>query len=376
MKVAFDSQIFLQQRYGGISRYFCELATATHKQQDIQIKIFAPMYINAYLPVLDRHLLTGYPITSWTRFTKIQASAAKWYESMSMRLYQPQIIHETYYAPCPPHLPSALRILTIYDMIHELMPESFPKDDSTARDKAAAAARADHVICISESTRRDAIRLLGLSPDKISVTHLSASVLAPNADLALGADTGTTHHPKPYMLYVGLRGGYKNFQGLLEAYAASPLLQTVDLVCFGGSPFSSKELASFEHRGLSLSSLRQVSGDDAALAVYYRHAVVFVYPSRYEGFGIPPLEAMAQQCPVACSNTSSIPEVVGDAGEYFDPSDPHSIRLALEHLIQHPERRAELVHKGRQRAATFSWQRCARETIDIYKMALGVQLDP
>ena len=92
-----------------------------------------------------------------------------------------------------------------------------------------------------------------------------------------------------------------------------------------------------------------------------------VYPSKYEGFGIPPLEAMSLDCPVICSNTSSIPEVVGDAGEYFDPYDVDSIMSSIERVLQSSVRRAELVLLGRERCKRFSWKRCAQETLAVYR---------
>src|SRR5439155_12052756 len=104
---------------------------------------------------------------------------------------------------------------------------------------------------------------------------------------------------------------------------------------------------------------------DEMLALLYRNAAAFVYPSLYEGFGIPPLEAMSVSCPVIASKTSSIPEVVGDAGEYFDPGNMESIRSAIESVLESPTRRDELVMKGRARCAQFSWARCAGETLTI-----------
>ena len=110
-----------------------------------------------------------------------------------------------------------------------------------------------------------------------------------------------------------------------------------------------------------------LGGGDDRLATLYRGASAFIYPSKYEGFGIPPLEAMHLECPVICSMTSSIPEVVGEAGEYFDPDDAESIRHAIERVLQSSDRRSELIALGRSRCNLFSWERCARETLDVYK---------
>ena len=111
----------------------------------------------------------------------------------------------------------------------------------------------------------------------------------------------------------------------------------------------------------------QTAGDDHLLAELYKHASAFIFPSLYEGFGIPPLEAMSYNCPVVCSNTSSISEVVGDAGEYFDPSDMDSMRVAIERVITSDSHKKILIDKGHKRLERFSWDRCAIETLNIYR---------
>jgi glycosyltransferase involved in cell wall biosynthesis len=106
------------------------------------------------------------------------------------------------------------------------------------------------------------------------------------------------------------------------------------------------------------------------LAELYKHARVFVYPSLYEGFGIPPLEAMAYDCPVVCSNVSSIPEVVGDAGQYFDPTSTGEIMAAIERTATEPTLRNTLIEAGRKRIQKFSWEQCATETLAVYRKLL------
>jgi glycosyltransferase involved in cell wall biosynthesis len=109
-----------------------------------------------------------------------------------------------------------------------------------------------------------------------------------------------------------------------------------------------------------------MSGTDDVLVGLYGSAGAFVYPSLYEGFGIPLLEAMSLGCPVVCSNTSSLPEVVGDAAELFDPYDESAMRDAIERVVSNPEYATSLIEKGRRRASLFSWEKCARETFNIY----------
>ena len=369
----FDSQIFSAQEYGGISRYFCEITKSLTAEKKVSARILAPLYINAYVAKLSQHLVVGFSCPNFLR-----AIQSKWVKifrrvlglgicDLATRIYRPDIIHETYYSPVRFGYGRAKRVLTIYDMIHEKFADQFSPSDHTARYKAIAARRADHVICISESTRNDAINLLNLDPSKVSVTYLGFSALgeAPTNPVAMDGVT------KPYILFVGNRSGYKNFTALLNAYAESNLLRsTFQLVCFGGGHFSEHEQIEMADLGLKNQGVLHFYGDDQRLSQFYRQAQAFIYPSLYEGFGIPPLEAMANQCPVICSNTSSIPEVVADAGEYFNPYDTHSLQEAIERVVFSPLRMDELRKAGQERLKYFSWDRCAQETLNIYQELL------
>lgn len=179
-------------------------------------------------------------------------------------------------------------------------------------------------------------------------------------------------HGRPYILYVGHRDGYKNFHTALLAYATSTRLATeFDLVAFGGPAFSTDEQAMIASLSLRPSSVVRLGGSDTELARAYRHARALVYPSRYEGFGIPPLEAMSCGCVVACSNASSIPEVVGDAALSFDPNDIDAARQALEESCFSEDTRARLLARGAIRVRELTWDRCARETIAAYRKVIS-----
>ncbi len=374
MKIAYDPQIFCAQTYGGISRYFCEIASRIAREPDVQVSIVAPMHVNAYLSHVPRGIVSGFRAPEADRFKThgganyprlVLRGLGLLMGDLMLRGMKPDIVHETYFSPYLLGGSRPRRVLTIYDMIHEKFSKSFPNADKTARYKAQAAARADHVICISESTRNDAIDILGLHPDKTSVTYLGFDLMT-----ADGESVGYKGLPMnaPFLLYVGNRGGYKNFQGLLEAYGASPLLnREYNLICFGGGTFKADELETIRRLALGGGQVMQLGGSDLLLAELYQRASAFVYPSLYEGFGIPPLEAMSHDCPVVCSNTSSIPEVVGDAGEYFDPADIESVRNAIERAVASDSHRKLLIAKGRERLKKFSWDRCAVETLDIYR---------
>lgn len=373
MKIAYDSQIFCAQTYGGVSRYFCEIASRIAKEPGVQVSITAPMHINAYLAHVPPGIVSGFRAPKTDHF---QTNCGENYPRLALRglgllmgdwmlhAMKPDIVHETYFFPYRLGARRARRVLTIYDMIHEKFASNFPHAGKIARYKALAAERADQVICISESTRRDAIEILGLHPDKTSVIYLGFDIM--NADGGNAVDLVLPTN-KPFLFYVGKRGGYKNFLGLLEAYATSPQLRTgYGLVCFGGGVFNMDELNAIHKLGLDSSQVMQLGGSDQLLGSLYERASAFIFPSLYEGFGIPPLEAMSHDCPVVCSNTSSIPEVVGDAGEYFDPADTEGTRAAIERVITSDSHRKLLIAKGRARLKYFSWDRCAAETLDSY----------
>lgn len=368
MKIAFDHQIFGWQEYGGISRYAFELASALQGVPRNEVAIFCPLSVNRYLEHAPSGLLRGgRRVPTFPKSGRIYRALNGWLAAPAMRRFKPDIVHETYYAGHGVPVRGARRILTVYDMIHERFPENFSSADPTRREKSLAVARADHVICISEQTRRDLIEFLHVPHEKTSVVHLG---------FALTADDQPAEpvepRQRPYLLFVGSRGGYKNFHHLLKAFAQSAVLHdNMQLVCFGGGGFKPAELQEIERLGLGSEAVAQVSGNDQLLAHHYRHARAFVYPSRYEGFGIPPLEAMSFDCPVACSNVSSIPEVVGDAAEMFDPDSLDSMVVALERVATDEPRRQALIEKGKARLQRFSWTACAEATQNVYRGAFN-----
>ena len=330
------------------------------------MRIIAPLHFNNHLPVLPDAVTWGIRIPRIPKTFRLVRATSEGLASLMMRIFRPNIVHETYYSESAYAPKGARRVITVYDMVSERFPEEFGGSQFTATKKVAVL-RADHVLCISESTRRDLIELFGLAAERTSVVYLGYDNLVPPAHADIRRPTAT----RPYLLYVGSRGGYKNFAALMRAFASSDYLRSgFSVMCFGGGAFSPDELALFRHLQLSGEHVSQIGGGDEMLASMYKNAAAFVYPSLYEGFGIPPLEAMSLGCPVICGNTSSIPEVVGDAGEYFDPSEPESMRIAIEAVLQSTSLSNDLVAKGHVRRALFSWERCARETLDVYRSIL------
>lgn len=370
MKIAFDPQIFSLQPYGGISRYFVETATRLAALPDTEVSVLAFAHLNAYLTAAPQRAVVGRSIPVLPQGARSVLARVNVALARSWLARHPvDIVHETYYSPRPLATSGkAKTVVTVLDMIHEKFPSLSAGSTRVMAEKRAAIERADHIICISENTRRDLIECLGVAPERTSVVLLGfalqvSSALAPAPPSELGG--------APYVLFVGKRGDYKNFLTLLLAYAGSTIRNDFLLVCFGDRPFNQAELDAAQKSGIAPDRLRHFSGSDDRLALFYRHAALFVYPSRYEGFGIPPLEAMSYDCPVICSNTSSLPEVVGDAARTFDPDDADALRLAMEAVLGQHGLAEDLRHRGRHRVALFSWDECARQTRAVYASLLN-----
>lgn len=364
IKIAFDHQIFTRQRYGGVSRYFAQLATCLKDLHEEPL-IFAGFYQNEYLRHLDPAIVRGgYTQGLIKRGQNIRYIANDIRTKLTLGRWQPDLTHQTFYYAKGRALAHIPAVLTVYDMIDELFPSLPGQINEMSQRKRKAVEQADHVICISHSTAADLHRLFGTDRKKISVVHLGFEVFSKS-------DGVHCEFERPYLLYVGQRGGYKNFQKVLEVFASSGLQQEFDFVAFGGGNFTDAEKVVIQKLEIRSERVRQVTGDDSLLADLYRGARALVYPSLYEGFGLPPLEAMALNCPVASSNSSSMPEVCGTAAEYFDPTNAEEMAHALSRVLRDEPRRAELIQQGRQRIDSFSWQKCASETRDVYTRILA-----
>lgn len=337
------------------------------------VKIVAPMYVNEYLRLVPSRYVQGSPAPSiiigstWFFASYIKSSfrlLGIFWSTIYINLLNPDIVHETYFSPVYLFRRRVKKVLTIYDMIHEKFPSEFASNDKTANNKRRAALSADHIICISESTRRDVIDILGVKPDKTSVVYLGFNFFSPSLHVRSELNR---YCKTPYLLYVGQRSGYKNFERFMRAYGGSKRLsQSFNIVAFGGGALTFYELALIDSLGINQDAIFQLSGNDQLLGYLYKNASAFIYPSLYEGFGIPPLEAMSHDCPVVCSLSSSIPEVVGDAGEFFDPTNIEAIAAAIENVVFDLKRARELKLLGRRRLSKFSWEKCAQETEKIY----------
>ena len=197
------------------------------------------------------------------------------------------------------------------------------------------------------------IRIHRIPRERIRVIHLASSIAVVPAAISL--------HERPYVLYVGQRGGYKNFAILKSAYERDPALHgQMDLLCFGGPPLVASEIP-------SNGRIRHLSGGDATLATLYRYALALVYPSLYEGFGIPPLEAWQYSCPVMHCGGGAILEVVGDAGVLLHAHDAETFGEGLGAALADAGLLRHVVERGHERRKRFSWQACAQAHLVAYE---------
>lgn len=175
---------------------------------------------------------------------------------------------------------------------------------------------------------------------------------------------------REYLLFVGMRPAYKNFNRLLEAFAAGGLARCMDLLVLGGGRLTVEERSLADKLHISDALVSIPGATDELLAEAYAGAKLFVYPSLCEGFGFPPLEAMAAGCPVAASRTSSLPEVCGDAPWYFDPEDGASMQQALLAAAEDDGWRKVAIARGLAVVARYSWQKCGEQTLAFYRESL------
>jgi glycosyltransferase involved in cell wall biosynthesis len=276
-------------------------------------------------------------------------------------------LYQDYYLGLPKKMPV---VLTVFDMIFELFPQQYAgrRAQEITQKKMAVVNRADHIISISHSTRRDLCRLYGIDPKRVSVVPLANSLTLDKESL-METVAGTL--PERYILFVGIRDGYKNFlfflSSMIDIFRRD---QSLMILCTGPA-FTETERQQIKSLGLESRVRWMKVVSDAVLATLYRHATAFVFPSLYEGFGLPLLEAMSCGCPVVASNTSSFPEVAGDAAVLFDPASKESISTAVERVLGSSELRSEMREKGIARQRKFSWEKTAEETLKVYHSMLA-----
>lgn len=392
MNILYDHQIFEMQQYGGVSRYFSELITRFIQSPEIHPQVAVRITNNHFIHQIDHtYLIPGVlyphsirrpipsepyaPISQKIVETIRNNVNGHRLHTVSVRNIQNSIdalqkgtfdiFHPTYFSPYfLSYLKGKPFVLTIYDLVHEKFPELYPLQDETIHDRRILLNKAEKIIAISENTKKDIIQFYSIKPDKISVIYLGNEHIAGK----MNNPKVFTPFPDNFFLYVGDRNSYKNFPLILEAIA--PLLQILShhhLVCCGGGEYSDSERYFIEKLGLK-DKIIHLNGDDETLRMCYQQACALIYPSLYEGFGIPIIEAFHEGCPVVASSIPTSREIAGDAALFFDPKDPESIQESLLKITTDKFQREQLIKSGFERSKIFSWNTTAEKTKEVYAL--------
>lgn len=354
--------------FPGIGRYASNVARALIPQlaDDERLTVLA-----APEPVLELppHPRVAVRVTPISPFSLRQ----QWAIPRLLRQLEADLYHSAYYLM--PYAPGKPTLLTVYDLIPLLFPERASwRARLLFRAATGLALRAaQRYIAISQASRQDFLTHFQLDPAHITAAPLAADPVFRPQDAAAIAEFRRQHAlPEQYVLYLGSNKPHKNLERLIEAWGQiEGELPEYTLVVAGAwlpqhpEPRQRAEALKLEARVRWLGPAQ-----GKYLPALYSAATVFVFPSLYEGFGLPPLEALACGAPVACSATSSMPEVLGDAAIFFNPTEVDAIAAALRRLLQDAALRQDLRQRALERAAQFTWEATARQTLAVYRQML------
>ncbi len=385
MRIGIDGR-YIQDHFPGIGRYTYSLirALAQVASDDSFIVLHNPALRNTRYDVaaLARHPnVTLVPVDVPT-FSTAEQTRLPWF----VRRLRLDVLHSPYYIK--PYLLPCPSVVSLYDLISARYPQYLPSP--WARLAFAATTRlaittARRLITLSAASRRDLAELYGVPPERVTVTPLASDEhFRPIEDVAVLETMRRKYAlPERFVLYLGSNKPHKNLVRLVKAW--SLVLSPQSPVPNRQSAIGNRQLVVAGHwdprypqaqqkaTELGLGEAVRFLGDvaEADLPALYNLATVFAFPSLYEGFGLPPLEAMACGTPVVCANTSSLPEVVGDAALLFDPLDVQAMAATIAQALSDASLRAALRARGLARARLFSWERTARETLATYREAVG-----
>lgn len=397
MKILYDTQCFDTQKFGGISRYFCEIMKNLPSDAEfslpcvysdneylkqtnlVNLKEFKdPNSFECFLPgmnfigkkqlySLKKRFLASRFFKNKFRQQNISPIIVNRQECVKALQNQDfDVFHPTYFDPYfLEYIGKKPFVLTIHDMIYELYPELFSNADEIIKNKKRLAEKAAKIIAVSNKTKEDIVKFYGPSfADKTEVVYHGSSLRTPNStDENIDFQTRFGR----YFLYTGTRSIYKNFLFMIESCAEFLIEKDLKIVC-SGSPFTESEKTFFDTLKIS-DRIIHYFASDKELFWLYKNALALIFPSYYEGFGIPILEAFEAGTPCLLAKSSCFPEIAGDAALYFDPKDKNEIVSAMFRILDQ-NLATELTLKGKQRLADFSWKKTAMQTLNIYSSLL------
>jgi len=358
IKVLYDDQVFSNQIYGGISRYFTELiGNLTQGDFDFQFHLPTLYSRNHYLA--ESNLLKSKMRLNFKGGIRLGIMANRFLSRNALKSQNFDIFHPTYYNP---YFLEVIRnkpyVITVYDMIHELYPNYFNNSDHTSNYKKQLLQGAARIHAISNNTKNDIIRLLEIDGNKIDVIPLGHSFFESKENQKIEYE---------YILFVGERGYYKNFINFLKSIVNIITdNKNLYLICAGGGAFNLEELEIMTTSNIIHKVIHR-SPTDVELAGLYKNARCFIFPSLYEGFGLPIIEALQYDCPVVLSNLSSFPEIAGLAGIYFDPYSIKSMEKSISFVLSNAFNKYQFTKDAKVVCDKYTWKNCAKATYESYK---------
>ena len=368
MKILFNNAIFFSQKIGGVSRYFDSIFKKFIELK-FPFKVIAPIYKNIYLKDLDNRFKQGlyfpkYPMLK--QFVKLNEILTNFIISKN---YKSNIIHDTYCSSSLLEIKNKKKVITIYDLIHEKFNNYYNYKD-IIQNKKKIFDNTDYFICISNKTKEDFLDLYKVPEYKVEVTHLGCDHMNEinKNDTLLNIDNFKKKYEmdKPFILYVGRRSKYKNFISLMNSYYnCKKINQNFDIVCFGGEEFSKEEIGDFKKLKIS-KNLHYFSGSDSDLKQFYVNASVMVATSKYEGFGLPLVEAMSLQCKLLINDIQIFREICGNNAIYFESEE--DLKIKLENILFSSQNIKNLNQIKIDTIKKYSWMNTAKKTIKIYNL--------
>ena len=372
MKILYDTQCFDMQKFGGISRYFCEIMKNLSRNDEYILPCIYSK--NEYLKqsnLVNESSSPGEKLIDSLK-NKFFISGILRNRQECIKALQNQdfdVFHPTYFDTYfLEYIGQKPFVLTIHDMIYELYPEFFSIAEAIIKNKKLLAKKAAKIIAVSNQTKEDIVKFYGSSfADKTEVVYHGSSLKTP--DSARDNVDFKTQFGR-YFLFTGSRNIYKNFFFMIESCAEFLIEKDLKIVC-SGTPFSDSEKTFFDTLNIS-DRIIHYFASDKELFWLYKNAIAFIFPSYYEGFGIPILEAFEAETPCLLAKSSCFPEIASDAALYFDPKNKNEIVSAMSNVLD-KNIAANLVEKCKERLKDFSWKTTAEQTLNIYKSLLDRQ---
>lgn len=371
MRIGIDCRL-AYYRMGGISQYAIHLIQAlADLQGDEEYMIFRSRKdTRTFLPVNNRRF------SSAALWTPSHHRIERWSLAAELVPHRLDVMHSPDFIP--PAGGAKARLITIHDLTFIHYPQFLTPDSRRYYTDQIrwAISSADHISADSETTRSDLINLLSADPEKITTVYLAANPVyaAKFSEAAIQETLAHYHLPRGFILWVGTLEPRKNVPTLLSAYKHLVIERKIDvpLVLVGGRGWIYDEIfQTIADLRLEKHVLHLEAVPDTRLAHLYRAAGVLAFPSYYEGFGLPPLEAMHAECPVITSNRGSLVEIVGDAAMTLDPDHDEAWTHALAQVLTDSELAARLSQSGLQQARQFTWEKTASATLALYRGRQG-----